>query len=76
MNFLQRQADPRHDLVDFTFVNTLHVFIVHAPVAGLAKKVLDVVRAPTRSPIRDGALRRAFSAGIVSASTPLTSMCI
>ena len=48
MTFSQRQAGARHDLVEFTFVNTLHVFVVHSPVAGLGKKVLDVARAHRR----------------------------
>ena len=76
MNFLQRQADARHDLVDFRFVNTSHVLIVHALGAGLTTKVLEVVRASMRSPIRDRALRWVFSAGTGSTSVPLTSVCI
>jgi len=76
MNFSQRQADPRRHLVGFTFVILLHVFIVYALVTGLAKKVVDVVRGPTKSPILDDALRRAVCAGIGSSSAPLTSMCI
>ena len=46
MNFSQRQADPRRHLMGITFVILLHAFIVYALVTGLAKKVVDVVRAP------------------------------
>ena len=51
MNFSQRQADPRRHLVGFTFVILLHVFIVYALVTGLAKKVVDVVRAPIETKV-------------------------
>ena len=46
MNFSQRQADPRRHLVGFTVVILFHALIVYALVTGLAKKVVDVVRAP------------------------------
>src|SRR5487761_2229264 len=51
MNFSQRQADPRRHLVGFTFVILLHVLIVYALVTGLAKKVVDVVRAPIETKV-------------------------
>jgi protein TonB len=46
MDFSRRQADPRRHLPGIAFVILLHVFIVYALVTGLAKKVVDVVRAP------------------------------
>ena len=76
MNFSQRQADPRRHLAGFTFVILLHVFIVYALITGLVKKVVDVVRAPTKIAVLDEALRRAVCTGIGSTSAPLTSMCI
>ena len=76
MKFSQRQADPRRHLVGFTFVILLHVFIVHELVARLGKKVVNLVRAPTKIAVLDEALRRAVCTGIGSTSTPLTSMCI
>ena len=76
MKFSQRQADlPRH-LAGFTFVILLHVFIVYALITGLVKKVVDVVRAPTKIAALDRAIRRAVCAGIGPASAPLTSVCI
>ena len=51
MNFSQRQADPRRHLVGFTFVILLHGFIIYALVTGLAKKVVDVVRAPIETQV-------------------------
>ena len=51
MNFSQRQADPRRHLVGITFVILFHAFIVYALVTGLAKKVVDVVRAPIETKV-------------------------
>ena len=51
MNFSQRQADPRQHLVGITFVILLHVFVIYALVTGLAKKVVDVVRAPIETKV-------------------------
>ena len=51
MNFSERQADPRRHLVGLTFVILFHVFIVYALVTGLAKKVVDVVRAPIETKV-------------------------
>ena len=51
MNFSQRQADPRRHLVGITFVILFHAFIVYALVTGLAKKVVDVVRAPIETTV-------------------------
>lgn len=51
MNFSQRQADPRRHLVGMTFVILFHVLVVYALVTGLAKKVVDVVRAPIETKV-------------------------
>jgi protein TonB len=51
MNFSQRQADPRRHLVGLTVVILVHAFIVYALVTGLAKKVVDVVRAPIETKV-------------------------
>ena len=51
MNFSERQADPRRHLVGLTFVILFHVLIVYALVTGLAKKVVDVVRAPIETKV-------------------------
>ncbi|HEY2929317.1 hypothetical protein [Piscinibacter sp.] len=46
MNYSKRQADPRRHFAGISFVFLFHAFIVYALVTGLAKKVVDVVRAP------------------------------
>ena len=51
MNFSQRQADPRRHLVGLTVVILFHALIVYALVTGLAKKVVDVVRAPIETKV-------------------------
>lgn len=51
MNFSQRQADPRRHLVGLTVVILVHAFVVYALVTGLAKKVVDVVRAPIETKV-------------------------
>lgn len=51
MDFSQRQRDPRRHLVGITAVIALHVFIVYALVTGLAKKVVEVVRAPIETKV-------------------------
>ena len=51
MNFSQQQANPRRHVTGLTFVILLHVFIVYALVTGLAKKVVDVVRAPIETKV-------------------------
>ena len=48
MNFSKQQADPRRHAVGLSFVVLLHVLVVYALVTGLAKKVVDVVRAAAR----------------------------
>jgi protein TonB len=51
MNFAQRQRDPRRHLVGFTVVILLHALVVYALITGLAKKVIDVVRAPIETKV-------------------------
>ena len=51
MNFSQQQADPRRHFAGISFVFLLHAFIVYALVTGLAKKVVDVVRAPIETKV-------------------------
>ena len=51
MDFSKRQADPRRHLVGITFVIAFHAFIVYALVTGLAKKVVEVVRAPIETKV-------------------------
>src|SRR6266853_4833 len=51
MDFSKRQADPRRHLAGITFVILFHAFIVYALVTGLAKKVVDVVRAPIETKV-------------------------
>jgi periplasmic protein TonB len=51
MNFSKQQADPRRHAVGFSFVVVLHVAVVYALVSGLAKKVVDVVRAPIETKV-------------------------
>src|SRR6186713_1237257 len=51
MNFSQRQRDPRRHIVGIGFVLLFHLLIVYALVSGLAKKVVDVVRAPIETKV-------------------------
>jgi protein TonB len=51
MNFSQRQRDPRRHLVGFATVIAFHALVVYALVTGLAKKVVDVVRAPIETKV-------------------------
>jgi protein TonB len=51
MDFSKRQADPRRHLVGISFVILFHAFIVYALVTGLAKKVVEVVRAPIETKV-------------------------
>jgi periplasmic protein TonB len=46
MNFSKQQADPRRHLAGLSFVVLLHVLVVYALLTGLAKKVVDIVKAP------------------------------
>src|SRR4029453_7462668 len=51
MNFSQQQADPRRHFAGISFVIFFHAFIVYALVTGLAKKVVEVVRAPIETKV-------------------------
>ena len=51
MNFAQQQADPRRRIVGFGAVLLFHALLVYALVSGLAKKVVDVVRAPIETKV-------------------------
>lgn len=51
MDFSKRQRDPRRHAIGFGFVIALHALIVWALVSGLAKKVVDVVRAPIETKV-------------------------
>jgi protein TonB len=51
MNFSQRQRDPRRHVLGISFVILFHVAIVYALLTGLAKKVVDVVRAPIETKV-------------------------
>ncbi len=51
MDFSKRQADPRRHAVGFAVVVLFHAAIVYALVTGLAKKVVDVVRAPIETKV-------------------------
>jgi protein TonB len=51
MNFSQRQRDPRRHFVGIGFVILFHAAIVYALLTGLAKKVVDVVRAPIETKV-------------------------
>jgi protein TonB len=51
MDFSERQGDPRRHLTGFVLVVLFHAFIVYALVTGLAKKVVDVVRAPIETKV-------------------------
>lgn len=51
MNYSQRQSDPRRHLVGISAVIVFHVLVVYALVTGLARKVVDVVRAPIETKV-------------------------
>jgi protein TonB len=51
MDFSARQRDPRRHLVGLGAVIAFHVLIVWALLTGLAKKVVDVVRAPIETKV-------------------------
>lgn len=46
MNFSRQAADPRRRALGLSFVMLLHVFIAYALLTGLAKKVVEIVKAP------------------------------
>src|SRR5204863_8100138 len=51
MNFAQQQNDPRRRVIGFGAVLLFHLLVVYALVSGLAKKVVDVVRAPIETKV-------------------------
>ena len=51
MNFAQQQNDSRRRVIGFGAVLLFHLLIVYALVSGLAKKVVDVVRAPIETKV-------------------------
>ena len=51
MNYSQQQADPKKHLLGISAVILFHVLVVYALVTGLAKKVIDVVRAPIETKV-------------------------
>ena len=51
MDFSKRQADPRRHLVGLSVVILFHVLVVYALVTGLAKKVVEVIRAPIETKV-------------------------
>jgi periplasmic protein TonB len=51
MDFSKRQADPRRHLTGIAVVIAFHAFVVYALVTGLAKKVVEVVRAPIETKV-------------------------
>ena len=51
MNFAEAQSDPRRRIVGFGAVLLFHALLVYALVSGLAKKVVDVVRAPIETKV-------------------------
>jgi periplasmic protein TonB len=51
MNYSQQQADPKKHLFGIGAVILFHVLVVYALVTGLAKKVVDVIRAPIETKV-------------------------
>lgn len=51
MDFSKRQADPRRHITGIAVVIAFHAFVVYALVTGLAKKVVEVVRAPIETKV-------------------------
>jgi periplasmic protein TonB len=51
MNFAQQQSDPRRRVIGFGAVLLFHALLIYALVSGLAKKVVDVVRAPIETKV-------------------------
>lgn len=51
MNFAEQQANPSRRFVGFGAVLLFHILLVYALVTGLAKKVVDVVRAPIETKV-------------------------
>jgi protein TonB len=51
MDFSKRQRDPRRHLAGIAFVIVFHVLLVWGLMSGLARKVVEVVRAPIETKI-------------------------
>ena len=51
MNFAERQADPRRHIVGMTVVVLFHALVVYALITGLAKRVVEVIRAPIETKV-------------------------
>lgn len=51
MDFSKRQADPRRHLTGIAFVVLFHGLLVYGLMSGLARKVVDVVRAPIETKV-------------------------
>jgi len=51
MDYSQRHGDPTRHIVGITVVVLFHLLVVWALVSGLAKKVVDVVRAPIETKV-------------------------
>jgi len=51
MDFSKRQADPRRHLTGIAFVILFHGLLVYGLMSGLARKVIDVVRAPIETKV-------------------------
>ncbi|MGY4828892.1 energy transducer TonB [Sphaerotilaceae bacterium SBD11-9] len=51
MDFSKQQADPRRHLTGIAFVVLFHVLLVYGLMSGLARKVVDVVRAPIETKV-------------------------
>jgi protein TonB len=51
MDFASQQRNPAKHVVSLAAVILLHVFVVYALVSGLARKVVDVIRAPIETKV-------------------------
>ncbi len=51
MNFAQQQAAPGRRIVGFGIVLLFHFLVIYALVTGLARRVIDVVRAPIETKV-------------------------
>jgi protein TonB len=51
MDFSKKQADPRRHLTGIAFVVLFHGLLVYGLMSGLARKVVDVVRAPIETKV-------------------------
>ena len=51
MDFSKRQADPRRHLTGIAFVVVFHALLIYGLMSGLARKVVEVVRAPIETKV-------------------------